>query len=197
MLYFLYIHVTYFSLQTPHGPVRYCFTSEVVICWCSYLSSLPTAAFLSVRWTMKYFKTQGPGRQAAACLLFCTLSPYSHPSVGLPTRVWYMCIPLPARQLLILASLCCLGRCMWQSMFPSSRSWVGNAKRALFKMLQELLNDKAALRHRCACHGWPGLICLVMREVQACVAVTGGLHRAAWYGFFFALNYFCKIYPHW
>lgn len=188
MLYFLYIHVTYFSLQAPHGPVRYCFTSELVICWCSYLSSLPTAAFLSVRWTMKYFKTQGPGRQAAACLLFCALSPYSHPSVGLPTRVWYMCIPLPARQLLILAGLCCLGRCMWQSMFPFSLGWVGNAKRALFKMLQKLLNDKAALRHRCACHGWPGLLCLVMREVQACVAVTGGLHRAAWYGFFFALN---------
>ena len=28
--------------------------------------------------------------------------------------------------------------------------WVGNAKRTSFEMLQELLNVKAALRHRCA-----------------------------------------------
>lgn len=175
---FLVHPVTYFFLQTPHGPVRYCFTWEIVICWCSYLSSLPPTAFLSVSWTMKYFKTQGRGRQAAARLccyahwaLILTLA------VDLLIRVWYMCIPPPAHRLLILASLCCLGRCAWQS-FPSSLGWVGNMKHASFKTLQELLNVKAALRHRCACHGWSGLLCVVMREVQACVAVTGGLQSS-------------------
>lgn len=33
--------------------------------------------------------------------------------------------------------------------------WVGNAKHTSFRIHQELLTDRPALRHRRACYGWP------------------------------------------
>lgn len=48
-------------------------------------------------------------------------------------------------------------------------AWVGNAKRALLKVLQELPNFKAALGDWCVCCGWPRLHCVVRRgEIRAC-----------------------------
>lgn len=97
-------------------------------------------------------------------LLFCTLSPYSHLAVGLPSlvhhlRIWASKPVLP-------------GEACIAALLSLLLVWVGNAKHALFKMLQQLLNVRAVLGHRCACHGWPGLPCVVVGEVRACVAVT-------------------------
>lgn len=164
---------------------------------CHPLSSPPTAAVLSVCWTMKYFKTQGRGRQPAARLCCCAhwalILPFA---VGLLTRVWYVCIPPPAHHLLISASPCCLGRCAWQSLSPFS--WVGWATQSTshpkcFRnyWMSKPLSDtgvRAMVGHGYFVWWW---------EVRACVAVTGGLHRAVWFGFFFAMNLFCKIHPHW
>lgn len=58
--------------------------------------------------------------------------------------------------------------------------WVGSAKHTSFKIPQELLTDRPALRHQRASCGWP----CYFGEDQVSVAVTSGIHRSVQYRFF-------------